>query len=253
MRYAAGMSTTILTGDCLTILPTLDAGSVQLAYLDPPFNIGMDYGNGYNDKQPRAEYFAWLEDVFRAVHRVLSPHGSLWVQCGQRIQAKVYLMLESLGLHWRNTVPWNYNFGPHQRRKFVPSWQALHSFACHRRRFTFNADAVREPSLRQTKYKDKRANPKGRVPGDVWPAPRICGTFSKRIKGHPCQTPLENVERIVRACSNPGDVVLDAMMGTGTVGVAAKMLGRRFIGIERNEATAEKARRRIAQVLPFAG
>src|SRR5690242_9692651 len=89
---------TILTGDCLTVLPTLPAGFAQLAYLDPPFNIGLSYP-GYDDRRPEGEYFAWLEDVLRAVLRVLSPSGSLWVQCGQTIQAEVYVLLKRLGLH----------------------------------------------------------------------------------------------------------------------------------------------------------
>ncbi|MGH7173591.1 MAG: DNA-methyltransferase [Gemmataceae bacterium] len=243
---------TILAGDCLTILPTLAAGSVQLAYLDPPFNIGLGYRD-YNDNRPADEYFAWLETVFRAVLRTLTPAASLWVQCGQTIQAEACVMLKRIGLHWRNSIIWQYNFGPHQTRKFAPSHQMIHGFSVHPKRFVFNDDAVREPSLRLTKYKDRRANPKGRVPGDVWMIRRECGTFKGRIKGHPCQTPLAVPEKIIRACSNPEDVVLDPMCGTGTACVAARLLGRRFIGIERSEATAEAARRRIAEMLPFAG
>jgi DNA modification methylase len=77
---------------------------------------------------------------------------------------------------------------------------------------------------------------------------RVCRTFGERIKGHGCQTPLKVVEKIIKACSNPGDMVLDPKAGTGTVGVAAKILGRRFFGVELCEATAEKARARIAAV-----
>ena len=183
--------------------------------------------------------------MLQAVLRVLSPSGSLWVQCGQTIQAEVFVLLKRLGMHWRNTVIWEYTFGPHQKRKFVPSWQALHEFTVDPRQFTFNADAVRVPSARQ-KCKDKRANPKGRIPGDVWKVSRICGTFRTRIKGHSCQTPLEIVENIIRACTNPGDLVLDPMAGTGSTGVAALSLGRRFVGIELCEETAEKARERLA-------
>ncbi len=117
-----------------------------------------------------------------------------------------------------------------------------------RKLFTFNADAVREPSARQTKYKDKRANPNGRVPDDVWKVSRVCGTFGERIKGHGCHTPLEIAEKVIRACSIPGDVVLDPMAGTGTACVASKMLGRRFLGVELCQETAAKARERIAAV-----
>lgn len=245
-RYAAEMITTdtILTGDCLTILPTLPAGIATLAYLDPPFNIGLEYP-GYDDRRPRGEYLAWLEDVFRQTIRVLTPTGSLWVQCGPTIQAEVKVMLEALDLHHRQTVIWHYTFGPCQSRKFTPSWQALHWFTRDPERFTFNADAVRVPSARQTKYNDRRANPKGKLPDDVWIIPRVCGTFGERIKGHGCQTPEKVLERVVLACSNPGEVVLDCLAGTGTTPAVAKRLGRRYLAIELWEETAAKARQRI--------
>jgi site-specific DNA-methyltransferase (adenine-specific) len=117
-------------------------------------------------------------------------------------------------------------------------------YAADPKRLTFNADAVRVPSDRQTKYRDKRANPKGRVPGDVWHVPRVCGTFRER-RDHCCQTPEEVVERIIRVASNPGDLVVDPMCGTGTTLAVAKRLGRRYLGVELCEATADLARRRV--------
>jgi DNA modification methylase len=240
----------ILTGDCLTILPTLPAGVADLIYLDPPFNIGLDYP-GYDDSQPEAEYMSWLESVFRELHRVLSPAGSLWIQIGANVQAEACLLLKRFGLHWRNTAVWHYTFGPNQWRKFTPSWQALHWFTRHPKRYTFNADAVRVPSARLLKYKDKRANPKGKVPGDVWTVPRIAGSFHERVEGHSCQTPLAVLERVVKACSNSGDLVLDPMAGTGTACVAAAALGRHCFGIELCEETAGRARARLSS--PAAG
>jgi DNA modification methylase len=186
---------TILTGDCLAVLPRLPTGLSDLAYLDPPFNIGLPYP-GYDDRRPEGEYFALLEDVLRAVLRVLSPSGWLWVQCGQTIQAEVYTACKRLGLHWPNSIVWHYTFGPHQKRKFFPSWQMVHGFTVHPQRFTFNDDAVRVPSARQTTYNDKRANPKGRIPDDVWKVSRVCGTFAERVKGHGCQTPLARIAHL---------------------------------------------------------
>jgi DNA modification methylase len=241
----ACMDTNIIhNDDCLTVLSTLPTGVADLVYLDPPFNIGLDYP-GYHDRRPEEEYLRWLEDVFRELIRVLSPTGALWVQIGTHWQAEVCVLLKRLGLHWRDTAVWHYTFGSNQSRKFTPSWQALHWFTRHRRRYTFNADAVRVPSARQTKYKDRRANPKGKVPDNTWIVPRICGTFQERVKDHRCQTPLTVVERIVKACSNPGELMLDPMAGTGTACVAAAGLGRRYLGIELCEATAETARGRL--------
>jgi site-specific DNA-methyltransferase (adenine-specific) len=237
---------TILTGDCLAVLPTLPAGSASLVFLNSPFNIGLEYP-GYRDRRPQADSFRWIEDVFRAALRVLSSTGTTAVQCGQTIQAEVWVMLKRGGLHWRNSVVWSYDFGPHQKKKFAPSWQMIHVFAADARRFTFNADDVRVPSARQTTYKDKRANKLGRVPGDVWEVSRVCGTFGERVKGHGCQTPLKLLRRIVRAYTDPGDLVLDPMAGTGSAGAAAVGLGRRFLGVELCGATAEKARQRIGR------
>lgn len=233
----------IITGDCLQELPKVESGSVDLVFFDPPFNIGLDYP-GYEDRRKEWEYFDWLVDIFAKIRSVLSPTASLWVQCGQTIQSKVHSMLRAMALHWRNSVVWHYTFGPHQKKKFVPSWQMLHWFTVDAKDFTFNDEAIRVPSARQLKYNDKRANPKGRIPDDVWIISRVCGTFRERVD-HSCQTPLELLDRIITACSNPGDLVLDPTCGTGSAGVSALRLGRRFLGIELCAETAEKARRRI--------
>jgi site-specific DNA-methyltransferase (adenine-specific) len=127
----------------------------------------------------------------------------------------------------------------------------------------FNADAVRVPSARQLKYNDRRFNPKGKLPDDTWvllreQAPercfapdsdlweesRVCGTFKERV-GHATQLPLPVVERILRAGTNPNDVILDPFAGSGTVQLAAKLLGRRAIGIELSEETAGLANKRL--------
>ena len=134
------------------------------------------------------------------------------------------------------------------------------------KRFTFNADAVRVPSARQTTYADRRANPVGKLPDDTWvlrpqederffdPAddtwyvPRVCGTFKER-GDHPCQMPLALLERIIRVASNPGDLVLDPFAGSGTTLAAAKKLGRDYLGIELSENYAERVRDRLERVL----
>jgi site-specific DNA-methyltransferase (adenine-specific) len=139
---------------------------------------------------------------------------------------------------------------------------AIHWFTRDRKRFTFNVDAIRVPSARQLRYHDKRANPKGKVPdnvwvlrpqdddrcflpqSDAWHAPRVAGTFRERVN-HVCQMPLTILERIVLLASNPGVLVLDPFAGTGTALVAAKRLGRRWLSIEKCPATADLARMRL--------
>jgi site-specific DNA-methyltransferase (adenine-specific) len=170
--------------------------------------------------------------------------GNLFVQLKDEWAGYVQVFLDRL-LHWRNRVIWHYRFGTHQKRKFGRNHQQLFHFVADPRRATFNADDIREPSDRQAKYQDKRADPRGRVPGDVWDVPRVCGTFRERA-GYCCQTPLAVLNRISKAATNAGDLVLDPFAGTGTALVAARQLGRRYQGIEGCEATAAHARRRLA-------
>jgi site-specific DNA-methyltransferase (adenine-specific) len=131
-----------------------------------------------------------------------------------------------------------------------------------RNRVTFNAQGVRVPSARQRIYHDRRANPRGKQPdnvwvlrpqeepeafrpdSDVWHVPRVAGTFRERLR-HVCQMPIAVLERIVRLASSPGELVLDPFAGTGTTLVAAKRHGRGWLGIEKCAATAKLAQARL--------
>jgi site-specific DNA-methyltransferase (adenine-specific) len=132
--------------------------------------------------------------------------------------------------------------------------------------FTFNLDAIRVPSARELVYGDKRAAAAGRLPDDTWilrpqdlPAgfnadedtwyfPRVCGTFKERSGWHGCQMPEQLLGRIIRASSNPGDLVLDPFGGSGTTLAVAKKLGRSFLGFELSPAYAARIRERLASV-----
>jgi site-specific DNA-methyltransferase (adenine-specific) len=254
----------ILTGDCLEHLADLPPGCVDLAFADPPFNIGYDY-DVYHDRQSRADYLAWTERWLAEVRRVLAPAGALYVAIGDEYAAEVKVRLDALGLELRNWIVWHYTFGVHCTRKFNRSHAHVLYYVADPKRFTFNADAVRVPSARQTTYADRRANPAGKVPDDTWVlrpqeeercfrpdsdtwfVPRVCGTFKERT-GHPCQMPEAVLERIVRVSSNPDDLVLDPFAGSGTTLAVAHRLGRRYLGIELSAEYAEGIRRRLAQL-----
>jgi site-specific DNA-methyltransferase (adenine-specific) len=256
----------ILTGDCLRVLAELPEASVDLAFADPPFNIGYEY-DVYDDRKAKADYLAWTEKWLRAVRRVLKPTGSFYVAIGDEYAAETKVRLDELGLTLRNWIVWHYTFGVHCTKKFTRSHAHIFYYVVDPKRFTFNADAVRVPSARQTTYADKRANPRGRLPDDTWVlrpqedarlfpphsdtwyVSRVCGTFRER-KGHPCQMPEALLERIVRASSNPGDLVLDPFAGSGTTLAAARRLGRRYLGVELSEQYADQVRRRLEGVTP---
>jgi site-specific DNA-methyltransferase (adenine-specific) len=252
----------ILQGDCLRHLKRLPAGCVDLAFADPPFNIGYEY-DVYDDRRSRERYLAWTTRWLKAVKRVLKPTGSFYVAIGDEYAAELKVRLDELGLVMRNWIIWHYTFGVHCTRKFNRSHAHIFYYVADPKSFTFNGDAVRVPSARQTTYADRRANPTGKMPDDTWVLrpqeearcfgaasdtwylPRVCGTFKERT-GHPCQMPEAVLERIVRVSSNPGDLVLDPFAGSGTTLATACRLGRRYVGIELSKEYAEGVRRRLA-------
>ena len=264
-QAAENLVTELLIGDCRQLMPqSLADESIDLALTDPPYNIGLKYHDQYDDNQQTEEFLGLLEDAARQLHRVLTPTGSLFLFMGTWLQAETLVLLKRLGFHHRRTIAWYNTFGQAQQGNFTPSWTAIHYVTKHPTNFTFSADAIRVPSQRQLRYNDKRAKAKGKLPddswvlvpdqypecflpdSDLWLQSRVCGTFKERV-GHVTQLPLPLVERIIRAASNPEDVVLDPFAGSGTVLVAARQLGRHSVGIELSEQTATLARERLAE------
>jgi len=257
---------TIHNRDCIAGLKKLDDGAVDLAFADPPFNIGYDY-DVYHDKLESDRYLAWSRDWTTEVVRVLKPEGTFWLAIGDEYAADLKVMLQrEHGLVCRNWVVWYYTFGVNCKNKFSRSHVHLFYMVKDPEKFTFNADdpAIRVPSARQLVYADKRANPKGRLPDDTWilrpqdlPGgfsgdedtwyfPRVCGTFRERAGWHGCQMPEQLLGRIIRACSNEGELVLDPFAGSGTTLAVAKKLGRRFLGFELSEDYTAQIRKRLA-------
>jgi DNA modification methylase len=244
----AGRAGTIITGDCVAWLNEHPDPVADLIFADPPFNIGYKY-DLYEDRRQYDEYSAWTEGWMRACMGVLKPTGSFWVAIGDDYAAEVRLIGRRLGLNLRNWVIWHYTFGQNTQRKFARSHTHLFYWTADPRTFTFHDDAVRIPSARQTTYADRRANPHGKLPDDVWSFSRVCGTFHERAAWHPCQVPEKVMERIILACSSPGDLVLDPFSGSGTTCAVAARLGRRYLGIELSEEYARQSRIRIADTL----
>lgn len=251
-------------GDCLEGLRQIPDACVDLAFADPPFNIGYEYDE-YRDRLESDRYVAWCHDWIAEVHRVLKPDGSFWLAIGDEYAAELKIESQKIGFHTRSWVVWYYTFGVHCTHKFTRSHAHLFYFVKNAKKFTFNTEAIAVPSARQLVYADRRANPKGRTPDDTWILrpqdcaegftpeedtwyfPRVNGTFKERAGFHGCQMPEQLLGRIIRSCSNPGEVVLDPFSGSSTTLVVAKKLDRRFFGFELSKDYAAKGTERIAQ------
>jgi site-specific DNA-methyltransferase (adenine-specific) len=254
-------------GDCLEGLRQIPDACVDLAFADPPFNIGYEYDE-YRDRLESDRYIAWCHDWIAEVHRVLKPDGSFWLAIGDEYAAELKIESQKIGFHTRSWVVWYYTFGVHCTHKFTRSHAHLFYFVKNPKKFTFNTEAIAVPSARQLVYADRRANPKGRTPDDTWILrpqdcesgftpeedtwyfPRVNGTFKERAGFHGCQMPEQLLGRIIRSCSNPGEVVLDPFSGSSTTLVVAKKLDRRFFGFELSKDYAEKGTVRLAQAQP---
>ena len=237
----------VLCGDCVEILRTAKGPFADVVFADPPFNIGYKYDK-YHDEKASDKYLAWTQDWVRACVGVLKPHGSFYIAIGDEYAAQIKLIMEDeLGLTLRNWIIWHYTFGQQTRNKFARSHTHILYFVKNAKSFTFNDGLVRVISDRQKKYSDKRANPAGKMPDDVWNEyPRICGTFRERT-GFPCQMPESLLARIIRISSNEGDWVLDPFCGSGTTAVVAHKLNRGFTTIDISEEYVEAAKERIAE------
>ncbi len=254
--------------DCLGGLASLPAGVVDLAFADPPFNIGYEYDE-YDDCLESENYLKWCERWIAATLRVLKPKGTFWLAIGDEYAAELKVQMQRThGLVCRSWVVWYYTFGVNCKQKFSRSHAHLFHMVKDPQDYTFNTEAIRVPSARQLVYGDKRANPKGRLPDDTWILrpqdlpqgfrsdedtwyfPRVAGTFKERAGWHGCQMPEQLLGRIIRACSHPGELILDPFGGSGTTAAVAKKLGRQFLTFEMSEEYARGIQQRLDNIQP---
>ena len=249
---------TIIEGDCIEALRALPDRSVDLVFADPPYNLqlGGDLLRPDNSKVDAvddhwdqfasfAAYDAFTRDWLTECRRVLKDNGSLWVIGSYHNIFRVGSTLQDLGFWILNDVIW-------RKSNPMPNFKGTRFTNAHEtliwaakgqgaKRYTFNYDAM------------KMANDELQMRSDWTLA--LC-TGEERIKdaaglkAHPTQKPEALLHRVILSSSKPGDLILDPFFGVGTTGAAAKRLGRRFVGIEREANYAALARERIAKVIP---
>ncbi len=246
----------IIPGDCLDVLPDLPAHSVDLIFADPPYNLQLQNAlwrpnltkvdavdDDWDKFDDFAHYDAFTRAWLQACQRVLKPSGTLWVIGTYHNIHRVGAALLDLGYWILNEIAWiKANPMPNFRGvRFTNAHETLiWAKTSEKARYTFN-------------YQAMKALNGGKQMRSDWLIPLCSGGERIRVNGekaHPTQKPEALLERVIRASSNPGDVVLDPFFGTGTTGAVAKRLGRRWIGIEREAAYIEVAQARIDSVVP---
>lgn len=254
----SNLSCKIIHGDCTSIFHDIEPESARLVFADPPYNIGIDYGDHFSDSRTDDNYITWTDMWMGGAASRLISDGSLWILINWEYMPDVVRIGQNMGLFLRQTLIWYESFGVNTTRMFNRCSRALLWFTLSERRFVFNDNvevgnpgSIRRKSDRQEKYSDKRADPDGKLWDDVWginPAiPRLMGTCSERLPDFPTQLPLALLRPIIACASDPGDLVIDPFCGSGTTGVACIELGRRFIGIELGTEFSVMAEKRLIQ------
>lgn len=260
-------------GDNLPLLQELPGESVQLIYIDPPFNTGRrqarlelrtvrdTHGDrvGFQGQRYRTlrigsrafvdsfdDYLAFLEPRLREAHRLLAPMGSFYFHIDYREVHYCKVLLDQIfgRENFLNEIIWAYDYGARTAKKWPAKHDNILFYAKDHRRYYFDADAVdRIPYMAPDLVGPEKAA-RGKLPTDTW-WHTIVSPTGKEKTGYPTQKPLGIVRRIVQASSRPGDLVLDFFAGSGTTGVAALELGRRFILMDNNPEALEVMVRRF--------
>ena len=248
----------VYAGDCLKLLSDVPDEKVQLVVTSPPYNIGKPY----ETKLSLKDYVAQQAEVIEACVRVLASTGSVcwqvgnFVSKGQIIPLDIvlYPIFERLGLQLRNRIVWHFEHGLHCSKRFSGRYETVLWFS-KTSDYKFALDPVRVPQ----KYPGKRhfkgpkigelsGNPLGKNPGDVWVIPNVKSNHVEKT-AHPCQFPVELIERFVLSLTDVNDWVFDPFLGSGTTVVAALKHGRRGMGAELAQDYAQIAKNRVKEQL----
>ncbi|MBN1517253.1 site-specific DNA-methyltransferase [Candidatus Sumerlaeota bacterium] len=246
---------TLHPGDCLELLRSMPDACADLVVTSPPYNIGKEY----EKKLDLEQYVAQQQMVIHECIRALSRHGSICWQVGNFVENGAIIPLDTIlypifadaGLKLRNRIIWHFEHGLHCAKRLSGRYEVIVWFT-KTGDYIFNLDPIRVPQKYPGKkhFKGPKAgqyscNPKGKNPGDIWAIPNVKNNHIEKTE-HPCQFPVELIERLVLALTHEGGLVVDPFMGTGTTAIAAIRHQRRAAGAEIEKKYLNIARQRIA-------
>lgn len=258
-RYSANSTVTLFHGDRLDLLRRIPTGEARLAVTSPPYNIGKYY----EKKISFSEYLKQQRDTITECERVLANNGSLCWQVGNHIANDgeiypldifIHRICKRLGFKLRNRIVWYFEHGLHCKRRLSGRYETILWFT-KADKYVFNLDPIRVPQKYPGKkyFKGPKAgqfscNPLGKNPGDVWVIPNVKHNHIEKTV-HPCQFPVELIERLVLSLTNPGDLVVDPYLGVGTTACAAVLHRRRAAGSDVQLQYLRVARERVESAL----
>lgn len=257
-EYDSHCPVTLYGGDCRDLLATIPGEAARLVVTSPPYNIGKPYER----KLDLDTYVQQQKEIITECVRVLAEDGSICWQVGNYVRDNqiipldtlLYPIFADLGLQMRNRIVWHFEHGLHCSRRFSGRYEVIMWFT-KSSNYLFNLDPVRVPQKYPKKrhFKGPRAgelscNPLGKNPGDVWIIPNVKHNHVEKTS-HPCQFPVELVERLVLSMTAEGDLVVDPFLGVGSTAVAALLHQRRTAGAELDRSYAKIAKERILAAL----
>ncbi len=268
------MQNTIYFGDNLPILQKLTSESVDLIYIDPPFNTGKSQSRkqiktvadengdrkGFQGRSYRTveigqkayhdqfdDYLGFLEPRLKEAHRILKPHGSLYFHIDYREVHYCKILLDQVfgRESFLNEIIWAYDYGARTKKKWPPKHDNILWYAKDPENYIYNIDQIDRIPYMAPGLVGKEKAARGKLPTDTW-WHTIVPTNGPEKTGYPTQKPLGIMRRIIRASSNEGDLVLDFFGGSGSTGAACLEYGRHFILIDANPQSIQIMRKRFA-------
>ncbi|HMX20679.1 MAG TPA: site-specific DNA-methyltransferase [Anaerolineales bacterium] len=243
-KFDPNSSCILFPGDCFDLVKQIPDKSVKLVVTSPPYNLGK----AYEKRSSLDRYLSLQKEIIKESVRILRDDGSICWQVGNYVNngeivpldIVLYPIFASLGLHLRNRIVWEFGHGLHASKRFSGRYEVILWFT-KTNEYTFNLDPIRVPQ----KYPQKKyfkgpkkgqlsGNPLGKNPSDIWDIPNVKANHIEKTI-HPCQFPIELIERLVLSMTNENDWIFDPFMGVGSTAIAALMHNRKVIGSETME------------------